>query len=103
MEVGGKLLDATFETYYHEEVTKLFEEPDLYSISVYGDGATIKTTPLINVLACSPGNPACVLDVIDCTAHMSKGERKDARFIATEMLQVLRNLENIKKDRRWRG
>ena len=97
MEVGGKLLDATFETYYQEEVTKLFEEPDLYSISVYGDGATIKTTPLINVLACSPGNPACVLDVIDCTAHMSEGGRKDARFIATEMLQVLRNLENIKK------
>ena len=76
MEVGGKLLGATFETYYHEEVTKLFEEPDLYSISVYGDGATIKTTPLINVLACSPGNPACVLDVIDCSAHMSKGRRK---------------------------
>ena len=45
MEVGGKLLDATFKTYYHEEVTKLFEEPVLYSISVYGDGATIKTTP----------------------------------------------------------
>ena len=51
MEVGGKLLDATFEAYYHEEVTKLFEEPDLYSILVYGDGATIKITPLINVLS----------------------------------------------------
>jgi hypothetical protein len=97
MEVGGKLLDATFESYYREEVSKLFEDPDMYSISVYGDGATIKTTPLINVLACSPGNPACVLDVIDCSAHMSKGGRKDARFIATEMLQVLRTLENIKK------
>jgi hypothetical protein len=51
MEVGGKLLDATFETYYHEEATKLFKEPDLYIILVYGDGATIKTTPLINVSA----------------------------------------------------
>ena len=29
---------------------------------------------------------------------MSKGGRKDARFIATKMLQVLRNLEKIKKD-----
>ena len=95
--VSGKLLDATFESYYHEEVGKLFEEPDLYSISVYGDGATIKTTPLINVLACSPGNPACVLDVIDCTLHMSEGGKKDAKFIAQEMLQVLRNLDNIKK------
>ncbi len=95
--VSGKLLDATFESYYHEEVGKLFEEPDLYSISVYGDGATIKTTPLINVLACSPGNPACVLDVVDCTLHMSEGGKKDANFIAQEMLQVLRKLDNIKK------
>jgi hypothetical protein len=95
--VSGKLLDATFESYYHEEAGKLFEEPDLYSISVYGDGATIKTTPLINVLACSPGNPACVLDVVDCTLHMSEGGKKDAKFIAQEMLQVLRKLDNIKK------
>ncbi len=65
---------------------------------MYGDGATIKTTPLINVLACSPGNPACVLDVVDCTLHMSEGGKKDAKFIAQEMLQVLHNLDNIKKD-----
>jgi hypothetical protein len=49
--VSGKLLDTTFESYHHEEAGKLFEEPDFYSISVYGDGATIKTTPLINLLA----------------------------------------------------
>ena len=95
--VSGKFLDVTFKSYYHEEAGKLFEEPDLYSISVYGDGATIKTTPLINVLACSPGNPACVLDVVDCTLHMSEGGKKDAKFIAHEMLQVLRKLDNIKK------
>ena len=83
--VSWKLLDATFESYYHEEAGKLFEDPDLYSISVYGDGATIKTTPLINVLACSPSNPACVLDVVDCTTHISEGGQKDVQFIALEM------------------
>ena len=51
MEVGHKLLDTTFKTYYHKEVTKLFEELGLYSILVYGDGATIKITPLIDVLS----------------------------------------------------
>ena len=95
--VSGKLLNATFESYYHEEAGKLFEDPDVCSISVYGDGATIKTTPLINVLACSPGNPACVLDVVDCMSHMSEGGKKDSQFIAQEMLQVLRNLDDIKK------
>jgi hypothetical protein len=68
-KVSGTLLDTTFESYYHEEAGKLFEEPDLYSISVYVDHATIKTTQLINVLACSPGNPACVLDMIVYVAH----------------------------------
>ena len=51
MEVGHKLLDTKFKTYYHKEVTKLFEELGLYSIFVYGDGATIKTMPFINVLS----------------------------------------------------
>ena len=81
--MSGKLLNATFESYYHEEAGKLFEDPDVCSISVYGDGATIKTTPLINVLACSPDNPACVLDVVDCTSHMSEGGKKDAQFIGS--------------------
>ena len=69
----------------------------LYGISVYGDGATIKTTPLINILASSPGNPACVLDVIDCSNHMSEGGKKDAKYIATEMLKVIAKIENLAK------
>ena len=44
-----------------------------------------------------PRESIMCLDVIDCTAHMSKGGRKDTRFIATEMLQVLFYLDNIKK------
>lgn len=57
----------------------------------------MKTTTLINVLGCSPGSPACVLGVIDYTSHMSEGGKKDARYIAQEMLQVLCNLDTIKK------
>ncbi len=77
------MLNAMYDSYYEEEVAKLLDDVKLYGISVYGDGATIKTTPLINILACSPGKPACVLDVIDCSNHMSEGGKKDAKYIAT--------------------
>jgi len=69
--VGGVLLNATFESYYEEELTKLLDDVKLYGLSIYGDGATIKTTQFINVLAYSPGNPSCVLDVIDCMKYES--------------------------------
>ena len=79
-EVGGSLLKATYDSYYEEEVAKLLDDVELYGISVYGDGATIKITPLINILACFPRNPACVLDVIDCSNHMSEGSKKDSKL-----------------------
>ena len=96
-EVGGSLLNATYDSYYEQEVAKLLDDVELYGITVYGDGATIKTTPLINILACSPGNPACVLDVIDCSNHMSDGGKKDAKYIATETLKVIAKIENLAK------
>ena len=54
-EVSGKLLNATYESYFEEEMSKVLEDVDLFGITIYGDGATMKTTPYINVLACSPG------------------------------------------------
>ena len=91
------MLKATYDSYYEEEVAKLLDDVELYGISVYGDGATIKTTPLINMLACSPGNPACVIDVIDCSNHMSEGGKKDAKYIVMEMLKVIAKIENLAK------
>ena len=73
-EIGGILLDASYETYYNDEVSKMMKDVKIYGASIYGDGATVKGTPKINVLASTPSNPACVLDVIDCTMHMQEGE-----------------------------
>ena len=93
-KVGG-VLNITSESYHEEELTKLLDDVNLYSLSIYGEGATIKTKPFINVLACSPGNPACVLDVIDCMNHMSEGWKKDAKFIAIETLKVICKIDRI--------
>jgi hypothetical protein len=57
---------------------------DLFGLGVFGDGATIVKTPMMNVLACSAGNPHCVLQVVDCSSQpLSKG-REQKREIDPE-------------------
>jgi len=51
----------------------MMQDVKIYGASICGDGATVKGIPKINVLASTPSNPACVLDVIDCTHHMQEG------------------------------
>ena len=62
---------------------------NIYGASIYGDGATVKGTLMINVLAFTPSSPVCVLDVIDCTLHMQEGGIKDAKYIAMEMVKIM--------------
>jgi len=42
-EVSGKLLNATYDSYFEEEMSKVLEDVDLFGITIHGDGATIKT------------------------------------------------------------
>jgi hypothetical protein len=79
-DIGGTLLDATYESYYSEQVELLLQDADVYGISVYGDGPTS-----------SPGNPACVVDVVDCTDHITEGGTKNVKYIAMESLKALRS------------
>ena len=65
--------------------------------TVLGDGATVKTSPLINVNAEGPKNPGCVLGIIDCTEHMSEGGVKDADYIARQTLALVQSLDPDKK------
>ena len=90
-DIGGTLLDATYESYYSEQVELLLQDADVYGISVYGDGPTINTTPKINIMASSPGNPACVVNVVDCTDHITEGGTKNVKYIAMESLKALRS------------
>ena len=92
-EIGGDLLDATYSSYYDEEKGRLMQESKIFGASLYGDGATIKGTPMINVLASTPSNPSFVIDVIDCTEHMQAGGKKDAKYIALEMLALMHRVD----------
>ncbi len=66
----------SYKTCYKEVVSKMMQDVNIYGASMYGDGATVKGILMINVLASTPSNPACVLDVTDCTCHMQEGESR---------------------------
>lgn len=46
--------------------------------SLTGDGATKQHTPFINFLVNTPGKGTDLVDIVDCTEHMSAGGTKDA-------------------------
>jgi hypothetical protein len=58
-EVGGKWLEATYNSYREVEVEELLTEAETFGVLMLGDGATIEDCPQINVMACSEINPSC--------------------------------------------
>ena len=81
--MSGDLLDANLVAYQRDQMQKLLMNVDVFGFGIFGDGATIIKVPMMNILACSTGNPSCVLDVIDCTDHVSEGHKKDAFLFAS--------------------
>ena len=65
-------------------------------MSIFFDGATIKSVPLVNVLAAGVGvnSPFALLDIADCTSHMAVGGKKDAKYIAAIISPLIRKLED---------
>jgi hypothetical protein len=92
-EVAGNLLDSHFAAYQKNGLEALLADVDTYGIGIFGDGATIVKTPLMNILASSPNNPSCVLDVVDCSTHMMQGGKKDAWFIVKHMLPIMKKID----------
>jgi hypothetical protein len=80
----------------------LLLEARVFGITVFGDGATIKPVPLINVLAACVNNPFALLETADCTAHIAKGGKNDAKYIAKigmPLIQLMESEEDIHKKR----
>ena len=95
-KVEGQLLTTLYDVNWDQETHALLKESRIYGISMYGDGATIATTPMINALASGVHNSFAMLDVFDCTGHMSTGGVKDAVYIAGLFLPLIEKLESMK-------
>ena len=76
--ISGKYLNALYSTNWTKQMKTLMSEARVFGLTLFGDGATIKTVPLVNVLAAGINNPFVLLDIADCTDHLAKGGKKDA-------------------------
>jgi hypothetical protein len=77
-EVGGTLLESNYSTHKDTQMATLASDLEVYGVALYGDGATIKKMPLVNVLASGAHNTAAVLEIHDCSGHCSQGKKKGA-------------------------
>ncbi len=96
----GKYLGTLYVAHWKEQMKTLLSEARVFGITVFGDGATIKTVPLINVLAACVNNPFGLLEIADCTAHLAKGGKKDAKYIVKiimPLIQLMESEEDIHK------
>ena len=91
--VGGPLLNTLYGINWTEGITMLMADCKLYGITLFGDGATIKTIPMINALGAGVNNPFALLDVFDCSDHCANAGKKDAVYIARLFLPLIKKLE----------
>ena len=100
-EMSGALLDANYTSYQTSSLTKLLTNANVFGLGIYGDGATIGKIPMMNILAASANNPNCIIDIVDCSRHMSEGGKKDAYYICQQMLPKMRLLDPDKNLFDW--
>jgi hypothetical protein len=80
--VSTYLLELNYKQYIARNVKLLELDADIFGLTLFGDGATVRKMPLVNILASGVYAPAAVLEIKDCTDRMAEGEKKDARYIA---------------------
>ena len=83
-EVGGVLLESNYQTHRNTQMETLGSDLEVYGVALYGDGATIKTMPLVNVLASGAHNTAAVLEIHDSSGHCSQGKKKNVMLGTVE-------------------
>jgi hypothetical protein len=91
--MSGPLLDGLYVSNYDEMMRTLVLESRISGVTIYGDGATITNTPLINILVASPNNPSALLEIIDCTSQMAMGGKKDVTYLASVVRPYITAIE----------
>jgi hypothetical protein len=94
-------MDSLFRVGYADLMSALVSESEIFGISIFGDGATIKNIPLINILAASPNNSCALLDIVDCTSHLAEGGKKDAPYLANMIMPHIAAIDSCWNPR-WR-
>jgi hypothetical protein len=92
-KIAGELLDLNYQLYKQKNLELLQKEANIFGISFFGDGATVKKSPLINILASSVHLPVGCLRIVDCSGHHETNGRKDATYISNLFLPHITEME----------
>ena len=93
-QIGTKLLDINYKSYMEDTKEKLKTDIKLFGLSFYGDGATVRKMPLLNVMASGAYLHTAVMEIINCTSHLEKGE-KDAQYKRKKLSGKLKSSVNL--------
>ena len=92
-EIGGILLNKTYDNNFAKGVKLLTTDATVYGVSLFGNGATIMASTLINVLGAGVYCQSIVLGIVYCTRHCKEGKNKDAPYITNLFLPIIKDLE----------
>ena len=92
-KIAGELLDLNYSIYIKNTCDALQKEADVYGLTFFGDAATVKKSPLMNILASSVHLPVGCLRIVDCTGHLESDGTKDASYIANLFIPHITEME----------
>ena len=81
--VSGDILTSIYDTNWDQEMKLLVLDAKIFDVTLFGDGATIKTVPMVNALVSGVQNNFAMPNVFDFLYHCYNGGKKDALYIAT--------------------
>ena len=84
-QVGGELLEHNYKSCSAQNLNLVLKDAHIFGLTWMSDGATIARMPLVNTLVMCSDVPPTVVDIHDCTEHMSVGGKKDAEYLAGVM------------------
>jgi hypothetical protein len=93
-KVAGELLDLNYDIYIKNTREALLKEADVYGLTFFGDAATVKKSPMINILASSVHLPVGCLRIADCSGHLEADGSKDASYISELFVPHIIEMEN---------
>ena len=89
----GPVLDRLHADCLSEQKYFLANGDKTYGRAIVGDGATIQGNKYINFLVHEYGKGVMLLRIKDCAQRLEETGTIDAKYIAHEMLKVIRDVE----------
>ena len=93
----GPLLDNYFDNHIKNQREKLLNGSYIYGLHFQRYYATIKYTPILNILAGGVYLPVSVQNILDCTGHITGDHKKDAKFVADCFFDPMNEPDTEKK------